>query len=111
MALDATFLLPGLIIARTDQQNAEALETTSGSIGLIAVGQIATEQLHLNVLTLDNVVPAVSDDYPIIKSLYIVSSNNSSPLANDFIEFVFSERGGSILREYDHMPEVETIVR
>ncbi len=110
-ALDATFLRPGLIIARTDQENAEALETTTGSIGLIAVGQIATEQLHLNVLSLDNVVPAVSDDYPIIKSLYIVSSNNSSTLANDFLDFVFSERGGRILREYDHMPAAGTVVR
>jgi phosphate transport system substrate-binding protein len=103
-AVDAAFLRPGLIIARTDQQNAEALEQTRGSIGFIAVGQIATENLQLNVLALDNVAPAVNAEYPLTKSLYIISPNTIGPHERAFIEFVFSKRGSSILRDYNHTP-------
>lgn len=104
VALDAAFDRQGLIIARTDQQNAAALQDTSGAIGLIAVGQIATEHLSLNVLSLDGVEPTVDPSYPIIKSLYIVTHSDSSALAREFVAFVFSEQAAALLRENDHAP-------
>lgn len=116
-AVDASFERPGLSMATNDQNNAELLETVPGSVGAIALGQIATEDRHLKVLTLDGILPTlatpVGDDaensgthrpgMAFSKSLYLVQTPGSSPTAQAFAAFVFSPDAQALLQSYDHV--------
>ncbi len=107
-AVDDALMRPGLVSATNDQENAETLEHLPGSVGLVAIGQIATEGRKLKVLALDGVLP--STDSPderhkrFVKSLYIVNTDAMSGPASEFLEFVFSTEGQAILVSHDHAP-------
>lgn len=117
-AVDAAFERPGLLIATNDQDNAETLENLPGSIGAVALGQIATEARKLKVLALDGIVPSAappedqslkdSEAYQRIqgltRSLYLARIPNLTPEAEAFAAFVFSPEGQAILASYDHTP-------
>jgi len=107
-AVDDALARPGLITATNDQENADTIERLPGSIGLVAIGQIATEGRQLKVLALDGVLPDnnASDDRSaqFMKSLYIVTTDALSPSAAEFRDFVFSPDGQAILASYDHIP-------
>lgn len=108
MAVDKAFTRPGLITATTDQENAETLEHLPGTIGVVALGQIATEERQLKILSLNGEVPEVgwsSDPNTAFgKSLYLVSGPEPSSLAREFVDFVYSEEGRDILLAFDHLP-------
>lgn len=115
-AIDAASERPGLLMATNDQDNAEALENLSGSIGAVALGQIKTERRRLKVLALDGKLPKVSDTgeqavgyaqtregtRAFAKSLYIVRAGDTSETAQQFMAFVLSPEGRAILEAYDH---------
>lgn len=107
-AVDASLERPGLVSATNDQENAELLEDLPGSIGLVALGQIAAEGRRLKVLTLDGEMPAVGQPFDpktsFAKTLYLVSKSEMNPLATAFIKFVFSAEGREILAATDHRP-------
>ncbi|NNE88180.1 MAG: hypothetical protein HKN27_08900 [Silicimonas sp.] len=103
-------------MATNDQNNAETLENLSGSIGAVALGQIATEGRRLKVLAMDGILPTAGHpedpgkensashqrSLAFAKSLYLVRIAGISPLAQEFAEFVFSPDGQDILGQYDH---------
>lgn len=107
-AVDASLERPGLVSAANDQENAELVEGLPGSVGLVALGQIAAEERKLKVLTLDGEMPAVArplgPETSFTKTLYLVSKSEMSPLAHDFIEFVFSAEGHAVLTAIAHSP-------
>tara|TARA_R110000868_G_scaffold36453_13_gene129426 strand:- start:1752 stop:2543 length:792 start_codon:yes stop_codon:yes gene_type:complete len=108
MAVDSALQRPGLVSATNDQENAETLEKLPGSIGLVALGQIAAEGRVLKVLSLNGELPKLDHDFKtessFAKTLYLVSRQDMSPLANEFIQFVFSAEGRKILVAIDHSP-------
>ncbi len=99
---------PGLVTAITDQDNAEALERMSGSFGLLAIGQIRTEDRQLKVLALDGKFPGASAaDSPengFGKTVYLVMTEALSPAASDFRDFVLSDEARAILSAHDFTP-------
>lgn len=106
-ALDQAQKRPGLVSATNDQDNAETLERLDGSLGLIALGQIATENRKLKVL------PLVEEDEPaggaikqpatFYKHLYLVKTSGIKPVASDFLSYVFSAEGQALLVKFDHI--------
>lgn len=58
-ALERLSQRPGIAIAATDQDNAEALEARPDSLGFMQLGQLLGERRRLRVLALDGVVPGV----------------------------------------------------
>jgi len=100
--------LPGLVSATNDQENAALLERLEGSLGMIPMGQIATENRRLNILSLDGHDPTDTSenapDGPLTKTFYLVSTDNISPLASDFRDFVYSDEGRALLSDYAFTP-------
>ena len=99
---------PGLVTATSDQENAETLERLEGSLGAVALSQIATENRNLKVLTHDGILPQAGGvlEHGVIfnKDLFIVSTASPSPLASKFMAFMFSDQARVILSETDHTP-------
>ena len=52
---------PGLVFATSDQKNAETLERMSGYLGLVAMGQIKTENRQLRILAVNSRTPGASN--------------------------------------------------
>ncbi len=100
-AMDTAMDRPGLVMATNDQNNAETLENLPGSIGAVALGQIASEGRNLKVLTLDGAMPG-DDSGAFSKGLYLVSTQAPIPAAEAFTAFVFSPEGREILEALDH---------
>jgi len=97
----------GLNIAVNDQENADLLERLPGSFGAASLCQLIAERRALNILSLNGVKPSVrtlaEGTYPYFKALYIITGPRSSPLARQFIDFVFSSSGQSILSKTGHL--------
>ena len=110
-AVDVAFGRPGLVSATNDQDNAEALERLPGAIGLVAIGQIATEGRQLKILSLDGVMPMAAlsarADYGFVKDLYVVTKPGAGKPAMAFIAFVNSAEGQNILADTGHSPMAE----
>lgn len=110
-AVDVAFGRPGLVSATNDQDNAEALERLPGAIGLVAIGQIATEERRLKILSLDGVMPtadlSAQADYTFVKDLHLVTKSDTTTPAMAFIAFVNSAEGQGILASTGHSPMAE----
>ncbi|PIE63729.1 MAG: phosphate ABC transporter substrate-binding protein, partial [Desulfobacterales bacterium] len=67
-----------------------------------------SEKRALRALTLDGVKPdvqsAVTGAYPITKRFYLILPVERSPQVNAFLDFVFSEKGAAILKQYGCYP-------
>lgn len=107
-AIKAAQERPGLISAMNDQENAETLENLEGSLGAVALGQIATEKRQLKVLRLNGVLPKPGDPSAqavvFRRDLYIVKTQATSGTAARFYDFLFSDEAASILAAHDHTP-------
>ncbi len=107
-AMEAAQARPGMLKATNDQENAETLENIAGSLGVVALGQIATEKRKLKTLTLDENPTAGADGGQselYSKQLFVVQTKNPSDLAKLFVEFIFSKEAKSILSATDHTPK------
>ncbi len=97
----------GLNIAVHDQENADLLERLPGSFGTGTLCQILSEKRDVNILSVNGVKPSVKTladgSYPYYKDLYLITGPKSSPLARQFIDFVFSPSGRSILSRTGHL--------
>ncbi|SHK79326.1 hypothetical protein SAMN05444414_101241 [Roseovarius marisflavi] len=107
-AVEQAFERPGLISATNDQDNADALERLSGSLGLIALGQIRTEKRRLKILALDDTAPegvfAKGRENTLLKTIYVVSKQTLSPQTAQFRDFIYSDQAHDILLAHDFTP-------
>lgn len=107
-ALDAALSRPGMLIALTDQDNAQTIATTPGAIGFSTLAQIATEDLPLKALSLDGVVPSTDNvengTYPARKVLSLVVKPDPSPAARIFLDFMRSPEAQGILARAGSIP-------
>jgi len=106
-AVQKAYSRSGLNMAITDQENADLLERLPGSFGTAALCQLISEKRALNILALNGVKPSVKTladgTYPYFRVLYLVTGPRSSPLVRQFLDFVFSPTGQSILAKTGHL--------
>ena len=108
LAVEQAFERPDLISATSDQDNADALERLSGSLGFIALGQIRTEKRRLKILALDDTAPegvfAKGRENTLLKTIYVVSKQTLSPQTAQFRDFIYSDQAHDILLAHDFTP-------
>jgi phosphate transport system substrate-binding protein len=105
-ALSAAETRKGMAFAVTDQDAADNLERLPGALGPSTLAQILSERRALKALELDNVEPSpatIADgSYPYYKTLFMVTSSDTSPAARQFMAFVTSAAGRDILIRTGH---------
>jgi len=106
-AVQHSFTRSGLNMAINDQENADLLERLPGSFGAVALCQIIAEKRVLNILTLNNVKPSLSTlangTYPYSMDLSLVIRAKPLPQVRQFVDFVLSPSGQSILTKTGHL--------
>jgi len=106
-AVQKSYTRNGLNTAINDQENADLLERLPGSFGASALCQLISEKRVLNVLSLNGVKPTLKTladgNYPYSMDLSLVTGPRSSPPARQFVDFVFSPAGQSILIKTGHL--------
>lgn len=100
-AVQAAFDRSGMIIAITDQESTEAVIKTPGALGGATLTEIVSHNWPVQVLSFNGVQPSVETiadrSYPLVKSLYLVTTPNTPAAAQQFADFVRSPEGGKIL--------------
>lgn len=100
----------GLVMAGSDQENADMLEALPGSLGTISLGQIVAEERKLRPLALDGITPtleAVADgSYPYVYPLYLVvcPAHSPMPLATAFLTFLHTPEARTIFAAAGFLP-------
>jgi phosphate transport system substrate-binding protein len=97
-----------LSVAINDQDNAKALEDIRGSLGVISLGQLRSENRALKPLALDGMVGTIDTlrdgTYPHAKRLYALVGPRPPPAAVAFLTFLFSAEGSRLLTEVGYLP-------
>ena len=105
-ALESARNRPAVPTYFTDQETADALERFPGSVGTMSLSLIISERRHLKALVLDGHVAtpqSIADgSYPITKTFYFVLPVEPSQMVKDFVAFVYSPEGQSILEYSGH---------
>lgn len=100
----------GMMMAVTDQDSADAIETVFGGLGTSTLALILSEKRPIKPVAIDGVVPGVAAIanglYPYFKILYLITMPKASKRAQEFMAFVRSPAGRLILGELGHwVPE------
>jgi phosphate transport system substrate-binding protein len=100
---------PGLLSTATDQENADALESIPGAIGVISFAQLVSEKRSLHALQIDGVAPSPAalreGSYRLSVPLYLITGARLSSRAREFIAFIHSAAGTALLtRNGYHVP-------
>jgi phosphate transport system substrate-binding protein len=97
---------PGMIVAATDKDAADAIERTAGAFGLTTLGQVLTEQRKIKGIKLNGVEPtpanAANGTYPLVKTLYVSYKEPLAPHVKGFIEFLSSAAARTLLVQYGY---------
>ena len=100
-AADIALRREGMIVATTDHDAADAIETVPGAFGGTTLSLVVSEKRALRVLALDGVVPSVRTmadrSYPYSKTFSMVTRKNPPVAVQRFIDFVRSPAGSAIL--------------
>lgn len=87
----------GVMVAITDNDAAEALLKTDGSIGTAALTIVAVGKLPLKIVSLNGARPTRKNlenkTYPLAKEINFVTTARLSGDAAKFIEFIYSKKG------------------
>ena len=105
-ALDAAEKRKGTAFAVTDQDAADSLDKIPGALGPTTLAQILAEGRALKALSLDGLEPSVEaladGRYPYHKRLFLVTTAKSPPMVREFVAFVKSATGRTILARTGH---------
>jgi phosphate transport system substrate-binding protein len=97
----------GMLVAVTDQENADALVKVKGAFGATTLAQILAEKRPLIPLSLDGVAPGVDTlaegRYPFSKVFYAISTPRSSSATRQFIEYLASPKARATLTKTGHL--------
>lgn len=108
-ALTIAHARPGVHIAITDQDSADAIESIPGALGTSTLALIVSEQRKIKALPLNGVAPSVATlargRYPYFKPLYLVTPQNLSGPARAFAAFIQSRQGARILLDNGYLPQ------
>ncbi len=96
----------GMLIASTDQDNANLLGAIRGAFGACTLAQIQSEKRRLTPLALDGVTPSVANlangTYPYSKTFFAVTGR-SSLATYRFLRYLQSPEGRAILTRTGHL--------
>jgi phosphate transport system substrate-binding protein len=91
----------GMIVAITDQESSDAVARTPGALGGATLCEIISENRSVNILSLNGIKPSVNAiadrSYPLVKTLYLVTTPKTPAAARQFAEFVRSPAARKIL--------------
>ncbi|MDK9707262.1 MAG: substrate-binding domain-containing protein [Desulforhopalus sp.] len=93
----------------TDQEANKALASTPFALGVTDLGMISAEQLPVKVLKLNGIAPDPENlrngSYPLSRQLsFIYNRDNLPEEAKNFMRFVFSDAGRTILQAHGYLP-------
>lgn len=107
-ALTAAHARPGIHVAITDQDSADAIEQIPGALGTSSLALILSERRRIKALPLNGITPSVEalvrGRYPFYKSLYFVMPLNPSESVRAFVEFIQSKQGSRLLSDNGYLP-------
>lgn len=93
----------GLLFASTDQEAVDKIEKTPSSFGVTSLALILSEKRPIHAMKIDGVEPTpeacISGSYPLIKHFYFILPQTIPDHVTDFLEYVKSSVGKSILEE------------
>lgn len=102
-ALSIAYKRPGVHVAITDQDSADAIEKIPGAVGITTLALILGEQRKLNALPFNGIKPSVSNlaqgRYPYYKPLYLITAPQPSEATQAFKAFILSKQGAKILSD------------
>ncbi len=105
-AVSHALLQNGMIMASTDQDNADLLGSIRGAFGACTTAQIESEKRRLRPLTLDGVSPSLTNlangTYPYSKIFFAVVWH-ANPATRSFLRYLQSSEGSTILRRTGHL--------
>ena len=107
-AIAKAFERPGMLVAMTDRENLDILQSTPGAVGFTSLTQVMVRRPALKIIDIDGVSPlasaTVNRDYPYLKHLYLVVPSQPSPGALRFLEFIRTREGQRILQASGAVP-------
>jgi phosphate transport system substrate-binding protein len=107
-ALAAAFKRPGIAIGATDQENADLAQRIVGSVAIITLLQIRTEQLALQPLSLDGVAPTTeaitAATWPLPIRFCLVVPTAPMPGARHLVTYFTSPDGQALLVRSGALP-------
>jgi phosphate transport system substrate-binding protein len=107
-AVDVALRRKGMIIATTDDDAADIIESVPGAFGGTTLSLVLSEKRPIRVLALDGVEPSVRTmadrSYRHSKTFFMVTKINPPVAVRRFIEFVRSPAGSAILSKYGQSP-------
>jgi phosphate transport system substrate-binding protein len=102
-AIDIALRRKGMIVATTDHDAADAIESVPGAFGGTTLSLVLSEKPAFRVLPLDGVVPSLRTmadrSYPYSKTFFMVTGNPPSAAVRRFVDFVRSPAGSAILEK------------
>lgn len=107
-AVNAARKRPGMHVATTDQEAADALEKIPGTLGLTTQALVVSEQRKLKLLSLGGNHPSVAalakGQYPYYKPVFAVTQVTPPETVLAFLSFVKSRNGAHILSTNAYLP-------
>ena len=101
-AVTAAQARTGMIMARTDKDNADNIENIPGALGMTTLAQIISEKRQIQVMRFNGVTPSLitleNGNYPYHKPLFMVTALKPSALTQRFLAFLNSAAGREILQ-------------
>jgi phosphate transport system substrate-binding protein len=98
----------GMLMAATDRDVAQFVETVPGAFGLSTLGLVQTERRNVTVLGLDGVSPTAdgraNPGYPVRKTLYLVTRADASKQAKRFVTWTVSKPAQDLLLRNGFLP-------
>ena len=106
-AVAAALKREGMVMAVTDQENADAIERIRGGFGAFTLAQLLAEQRPLTPLRLNGTTPSLAalsnGSYPYYKTFYAVTVSRPNQGVQAFIKFLNSPEGRRVLKETGHL--------
>ena len=100
-AIDIALRRKGMIVATTDHDAADAIESVPGAFGGTTLSLVLSEKREFRIISLDGITPSVQTiadrSYPYSKMFFMVTRKNIPAAVRRFIDFVRSPAGAAIL--------------
>lgn len=107
-ALQAAHLRPGMTMAATNDESAEAVTIVPGAFTATTLTEMLTEKRPARILSYNGIKPTLTTlangKYPLSKTLYLVTPGRPSAAAREFATFIMSQQAHAILTATGNLP-------
>ena len=103
-AVDIALHRKGMMMAMTDQEVADAIESVPGAFGGTTLALFLSEKRSFRIISVNGVMPStrtmINRSYPYSKTFLMITGKNPPVPVRRFIDFVRSPKGAAILARY-----------